>query len=164
MSDNSPIKPWYKQNWLWFVLSVPIASVILSSIMVYVAVEGKDSLVSDNYYKDGMGINQTIEQDRMAKNLNLQPKITISTDGQARVELDTSKLPAQAYLTLKILHPTIKADDVIVKLLPTEKAFVADVPQNLQGRRYIDLYSFDETWRIREEVTVPLSGFTLNKP
>lgn len=162
MSDNTPIKPWYKQNWLWFLLSVPIASVILSSIMVYVAVEGKDSLVSDNYYKDGMAINQTIEQDRLAKSLNLKPRLTISPDGIAEIKMDTSKIPPQAYLTLKILHPTLKSADVVVKLLPTESSFVADIPPNIEGRRYIDLYSFDETWRIREEVILPLSDFILN--
>lgn len=163
MAQNETIKPWFKQFWLWFLLSVPIASVILSSIMVYVAVEGKDSLVSDNYYKDGMAINQTIEQDRLAKTLQLAPSLTIDSKGSVRVEMDTSKIPPQAFLTLKILHPTLKSDDVIIKLLPTANEFIGEVPAGMSGRRYIDLYSFDESWRIREEVDLPISDYVLNQ-
>lgn len=131
--------------------------------MVYVAVDGRDSLVSDNYYKDGMGINQTIEQDRLAKSLGLKPALTITRDGLIRIQFNVDDLPPQPFVTAKILHPTLKAEDVIVKLLPTEKAFIGEVPQNLEGRRYIDLYSYDESWRIRDEIMLPLSEFILNQ-
>jgi len=152
--------PWYKQPWLWFVLSVPIASVILSSIMVTVAVVGKDSLVSDNYYKDGMGINQTIEQDRLAVQLNIVPMITIQ-DKTVIVTIHSEKMPTQAFLTLKLLHPTASEKDLTIRLLPTESGFIGDLPSTVEGRRYLDLYSFDNSWRIREEVYLPLNQHTL---
>lgn len=155
-------KPWYRQRWLWFVMSVPIASVILSSIMVTVAVNGKDSLVKDNYYKYGMEINQTIEQDQLADSLGLQPKLTIE-NGLASLEFQTTDMPQQAFVTLNILHPTVAEKDIIVKLLPsTDGVFRAEVPE-LEGRRYIDVYAFDESWRIREELHLPLQGHALNQ-
>ena len=164
MNQDESSLPWYRQRWLWFVLSVPICSVILSSIMVYVAVVGKDSLVSDNYYKDGMEINQTIEQDELARTLSLAPVLSISKDGVASVQFSSNKLPAQPFVTLKILHPTVADNDVSVKLLPTERGYMGDIPQNLSGRRYIDLYAFDQSWRIREEVYLPVDSHTLNRP
>jgi hypothetical protein len=154
--SNETIKPWYKQPWLWFLLSIPIASVILSSIMVTVAVVGKDSLVSDNYYKDGMAINQTIEQDQLAADLGLEPLISIR-DQQVILELKAATpVPAQSFLTLKLLHPTVGADDVVIRLLPSGNGlFLGELPQALEGRRYLDLYAFDDSWRIREELILP---------
>jgi len=153
-------KPWYKEPWLWFVLSVPIASVILSSIMVSVAVIGQDSLVSDNYYKDGMGINQTIEQDRLAVQLNIVPIVTIQ-DKTAIISIKSDKMPIQAFLTLKLVHPTTSDKDIKIRLLPTENGFIGDLPNVVEGRRYLDLYGFDDSWRIREEVYLPLNQHTL---
>ncbi len=153
--NSPPVNPWYKQPWLWFLLSIPIASVILSSIMVTVAVLGRDSLVSDNYYKDGMAINQTIEQDKLAASLGLQPKLSIK--GQdLLLELNASgELPVQAFLTLKLLHPTVSAKDVVLKLLPSGNGlFIGELPHLIEGRRYLDLYAFDNSWRIREEIVL----------
>jgi len=132
--------------------------------MVYVAVEGRDSLVSDNYYKDGMAINQTLEQDQLANRLGLRPVVTIDQNGMVQVKTHSAKMKSQAFLTLKLLHPTIADEDVIVKLLPTESSFVGTVPTGLEGRRYLDLYSYDNRWRIREEVVLPLNRYTLNRP
>jgi len=165
-SNTEALRPWFKQPWLWFVLSVPIASVILSSIMVTVAVVGKDSLVSDNYYKDGMGINQTIEQDLLADQLNLSP--IISTDGVNIVlnlqgEVGSETALKQPFLTLKLLHPTVSTKDIEVKLLPTpDGIFLGELPRTVEGRRYLDLYAFDQSWRIREEVILPLGNRKLN--
>jgi hypothetical protein len=158
--NTTPNKPWYKEPWLWFLLSVPIASVILSSIMVTVAVVGKDSLVSDNYYKDGIGINQTIEQDRLAVELNIAPIVTIQ-DKTAIINIQSDKMPTQAFLTLKLVHPTVSDKDITIRLLPTENGFIGDLPSKVEGRRYLDHYGFDESWRIREEVYLPLNQHTL---
>jgi hypothetical protein len=159
-TNSSSKKPWYKEPWLWLVLSVPIASVILSSIMVSVAVIGKDSLVSDNYYKDGMGINQTINQDRLAKQLNIVPIVTIK-EKTVFINIQSDKMPTQAFLTLKLVHPTVSDKDINIRLLPTEKGFIGDLPNAVEGRRYLDLYGFDDSWRIREEVYLPLNQHTL---
>lgn len=155
-------KPWYRQRWLWFVLSIPIASVILSSIMVTVAVKGKDSLVKDNYYKDGMEINQTIEQDQLADTLGLRPSLSVD-EGIAALKFQNDALPPQAFVTLNILHPTVADEDVIVKMLPTADGFSAEVPKSLNGRRYVDVYAFDRSWRIREELTLPITQHILNR-
>ena len=162
LSDEAS-RPWFKQPWLWFLLSVPITSVILSSIMVTVAVVGKDSLVSDNYYKDGMAINQTIEQDHLAKSLGLRPILSIEGT-EVRLELKSSTAIAdQSFLTFKLLHPTVSDKDIIIKLLPSGNSlYLGELPQVVEGRRYLDLYAFDNSWRLREEITLPIMNFQLN--
>jgi len=163
-TETEASKPWYKQPWLWFVMSVPITSVILSSIMVSVAVIGRDTMVSDNYYKDGMGINQTIEQDQLADSLQLSPEIVMDEKDIIVQLLAESPIPPQAFLTIKIIHPTLKKHDVTLKLLPTpEGLYIGELPSLFSGRRYIELLSFDESWRIREEVILPRTRFRLNQ-
>lgn len=156
-------RPWYRQPWLWFLLSVPIASVILSSIMVTVAVSSRDSMVSDNYYKDGMAINQTIGQDQAADRLQLQPALSIDANGMIVLAFDAALNPPEPWLMLKIIHPTLGDRDVELKLLPTESGFSAELPAPLQGRWILDLYSHDKAWRIREQIEIPLSEYRLNR-
>jgi len=158
---QSTTAPWFKQKWLLFVLSVPFASVILSSIMVTVAVVGRDSLVNDNYYKYGLEINQTIEQDKLAQELNLAPLISINSDGDVHLQVKSEQMPTQPFLTLKLVHPTLGDQDIVVRLLPTENSFSGHVPAGLTGRWYLDLYAHDESWRIREQATLPAEQFEL---
>lgn len=162
-TSNEASRPWFKQPWLWFVLSIPIASVILSSIMVTVAVVGKDSLVSDNYFKDGMAINQTIEQDHLAKSFGLKPILSMNEKEIKLQLISTKEIPAQAFLTLKLLHPTVGDKDIVIKLLPSGNGlYLGDLPHAVEGRRYIDLYAFDNSWRLREEIFTPVTNFQLN--
>ncbi|MFT6910246.1 MAG: hypothetical protein ACJAS1_006974 [Oleiphilaceae bacterium] len=162
--SNEASRPWFKQPWLWFLLSVPITSVILSSIMVTVAIVGRDSLVSDNYYKDGMAINQTIEQDQLAKSLGLRPILSIEGTEVRLILKSSETITNQPFLTFKLLHPTVSAKDIIIKLLPSGNSlYLGDLPQTVEGRRYLDLYAFDNSWRLREEITLPVINFQLNR-
>ncbi len=165
MSDQSSVKPWYRQRWLWFVLSIPIASVILSSIMIFFAVSGKDSLVNDNYYKDGLAINQTIEQDQLAKKLDLLPVISIAENGEILVQEEALKTGKEPFLILKLVHPTIGDFDQEIRLLPSANGYVGNLESNApEGRWYLSLLAHDARWRIREELVFPVSQHTLNLP
>jgi hypothetical protein len=37
--------PWYRQFWPWFLIVLPAASVVLSFITLYMALEGMDPVV-----------------------------------------------------------------------------------------------------------------------
>jgi len=164
-TQSSEGLPWYKQNWLWFVLSIPIASVILSSIMIYFALTGEDSLVNDNYYKDGLAINRKLEQDQKADQLGLRPELLLSDLGEISVKIDPAKLARQPFLQLRLIHPTIGDQDQTIKLLPAESDYRGELAgaASLTGRWYLELSNFDQSWRIREEVFMPLQQHTLNR-
>lgn len=158
---TAPKQPWYQQRWLLFVISIPLASVFLSSIMIYFAVTGKDSLVNDNYYKYGMEINQTIGQDRLAKKLSVQANVSIDQAGNAVIDLSSLAKQAEPFVTLKLVHPTLGDQDSATKLFPSEKGYVAQVPENLTGLWYLDLYAHDESWRVRKQTSLPTKDFLL---
>jgi len=165
VSKTQTTKPWYKQFWLWFVMSVPIISVILSSIMIYVAIVGRDTLVDDNYYKDGLGINQTIEQDAQADSMKLMPHFSLVNNLiTVKLESPTAVIPQYAFLNLKLLHPTHENQDINVKLLPIpDNTYIGDLNTEVKGKRHLDLSSFDKSWRIREIVFFPSTDLVLNQ-
>ncbi|WP_174564729.1 FixH family protein, partial [Solemya elarraichensis gill symbiont] len=48
------VKPWYRQFWPWFIISIPAGTVVAAFITIYIAVDGADPLVTDDYYKEGL--------------------------------------------------------------------------------------------------------------
>lgn len=74
-------KPWYKQAWPWFIISIPATSVVLGLNLLYLASTTNNSLVVDDYYKQGKAINQRIERDHHANQLGLSAFINGSEEG-----------------------------------------------------------------------------------
>ena len=158
---SAPKQKWYQQRWLLFVISVPLASVILSSIMIYHAVTGRDSLVNDNYYKYGMEINQTISQDKLAQKLAVNATVSINANGDVVIDLQSLAKDIEPFLTLKLVHPTLGNLDSETKLFPSPSGYTAQVPENLSGLWYLDLYAHDESWRIRKQTSLPTNDFVM---
>lgn len=53
-------KPWYHYGHAWLVFGGPAAVVVASLITVYIAVQERDPMVDENYYQNGININQTL--------------------------------------------------------------------------------------------------------
>jgi hypothetical protein len=51
--------PWWKFGHVWLVVSGPLVVVVASFITLYLAVTRPDPVVSENYYQQGININQT---------------------------------------------------------------------------------------------------------
>ena len=59
-----------KRNyWPVLLIAIPFAAVIFGIFMVTVALWFPDDLVVDDYYKDGMAINQNIDKQLLATEL-----------------------------------------------------------------------------------------------
>ena len=76
MQSDIP-KVWYKQFWPWFLIIVPITSMVLSFSMMGLAFNGEDSMVIDDYYKEGRAINLKIQKFEQAKKLNISTKTQV---------------------------------------------------------------------------------------
>lgn len=154
--------PWYKQFWPWFLLGIPLITIFYCAIMIYLAITTENSLVSDNYYKDGLAINQRLSMDQKAKELGLKAELTFSDNGRVALTLTGDLTTPPSYLTLKLLHPTLDGQDVEVKLLPEPgNKYSALLAAPLQGRRYIDISSHDLQWRLKGEGSFPSNVATI---
>ena len=55
--DTAPA-PWWKFGHVWLVVSGPLVVVVASFITLYLAVTRPDPVVSEDYYQQGININQ----------------------------------------------------------------------------------------------------------
>lgn len=105
--------PWYKHGWPWFLISFPLTSVLLGIMMVSLALNTNNSLVVDDYYREGKAINQRIDRDKKAAARGLAALIHIQSVEGTVLTL-TQKLPASSAdamawpekLSLRLVHVT----------------------------------------------------------
>jgi hypothetical protein len=58
--------PWWKFGHVWLVLSGPAVVVVASFITLYLAVTRPDPVIAEDYYRQGIDINKTLDQEANA--------------------------------------------------------------------------------------------------
>lgn len=148
--------PWFKQFWPWFLISIPAITIVYCMIMIYNAVTTENSLVSDNYYKDGLAINQELALDNKATELGLSAKLSFTASGRVALSLSGNLASSPSFLTMKLLHPTRDGQDIETKLLPEPNStYSTQLEQPLVGRWYVDIIAQDASWRLKGEAALP---------
>ena len=156
MNENAPIIPWYRQPWLWFLLIFPGAAIIWCSIAITVAINTDNSMVTDDYSKEGRGINMAIARDQKAEDLGLTADMTFG-EREISLSMDTATGPANyPYLILSLYHPTMSEFDRTIQFRSIgEGLYSATLNQPIEGRWYFDLRGPDNQWRLKGESSLP---------
>ena len=113
--------PWYRQPMPIFIFSLPLAAVIASFVSMGLAVHHQDALVSGDYYKQGIAVNERIEKDEAAARGNIAADVSFVTDGASSTVLvnltgHPELLASGGTPVLKLLHPTDDQQDMEIKL------------------------------------------------
>jgi hypothetical protein len=154
MQPDTP-KIWYKQFWPWFLIIVPLSSMVLSFTMMNFAFNSEDSMVIDDYYKEGRGINLKIQKLEQAKILNISAEAQISADSVSITFISGAPQSGEA-LVLDFFHSTQKPKDFSVNLLRDAGGiYRANIPQDVAGKWQLSLHPFDENWKIQKVVYLP---------
>lgn len=159
-------KPWYKQFWPWLLIAIPGSSVITGTIMLTVAFNGKDTLVRDEWYKDGMAINQRMEKRNKAKDAGISAVASFDKEENI-VTLRLNNVPSQQdqELALELIHPTLEQRDIKAPLFRTpDNRYFAKLPVTPSGFYYTLLSSQQGGWEIESQVhfTESLHDFEFN--
>lgn len=151
--------PGYRHPWFWLILLLPAVSVVAGIALVVIAMRHQDSLVRDDWYKEGKVINQGIARDSAATRLDQRADFRIDElTGEIRVTLKTpSTAPA---LTLLLSHPTQAVQDQTLTLQRREDGqYHGLLVRAPEGRFHVELGNAE--WRLLGEREFPLATFTL---
>lgn len=80
--------PWWRFGYVWMVLAGPAVVVVASFVTFYLALTRPDPLVTEDYYRKGIEINNTMTREAEASAASLAPAV------QARNHAATGVVPA----------------------------------------------------------------------
>ena len=95
--------PWYRQFWPWFIISIPALTIVAAMITITIAVKTDDGLVVDDYYKEGLAINEDKQLVKNAAALEISAELSLDENGMIRAQLpeNVASLP---FLMLTLIH------------------------------------------------------------
>lgn len=152
MTLRSDSQPWYKQRWPWILMAGPGLVVVAGIITIYLAVVSNDGLVTDDYYKQGMTVNQRLQRDHQASALGLHADV-MRSDLNVRLLIAASgdaKLPE--VIILKLAFPTRAGLDQAVEMVSEGQGFYSGkLSADLTGRWLVSLEDPAGQWRLQGE-------------
>ena len=154
-NDKNEPTPWHKERYVWLIIFFPMLAVIGGIITIILAIRSNDGLVVDDYYKQGLEINRTLERDQTAADYSLKADIKFFP---AREEV-TIKLTANSefkypgQLQVSFLNATRAGMDKTVNLIQTEgHIYRGSLPELSIGKWYVHIEMDD--WRIIKQIWI----------
>lgn len=152
MTLRSNNQPWYKERWPWILMAGPAVVIVAGVITLWLAVVSNDGLVTDDYYKQGLAVNQQLHREHQAGSLGLHAdvmraganiRLLIAADGDA-------KLPSELFL--KLAHPTRAGQDHSVQMSSEGQGFYSGkLAAEVTGRWLVSIEDPAGQWRLQGE-------------
>lgn len=60
--NTNEIKPWWSYGYVWLIISGPLLVIVACFITIYIAISRPDPVIDDNYYRNGLEINKTLNE------------------------------------------------------------------------------------------------------
>ena len=162
-SPREDTKPWYKHFWPWFLICVPLTSMFFTANFVRFAVTTEDSLVIDDYYKEGRGINARLDKIERAKRLSITSELFVS-DGTVELKFLSGQPESGSALELAFFHVTQQTKDFTILLTKDASGtYRGTFEQDIDGKWHVTLMPLDQVWKIQQKVSLPRrSAFSFN--
>jgi hypothetical protein len=152
---------WYRQRWPWLLIAGPFLVVVASLASAWIAVRSDDGLVAEDYYKQGLLINQKLAHVARATERVPDATISVQAGGIVRVRLHgPSTAPARLRLTLmRPDEPDHHAH--VVQLARSDGGdWTGAMPRLVPGRWLVTLES--DAWRLPVTTVIgPFEAITL---
>ena len=150
-------KPWYREPWPWFLISLPATAVIAGLTTAWLAFQSADGLVVGDYYRVGRTINQALARDDAARALALKATLKAG-DGVLALTLVGRLKNWPEKLTLILAHPTRQGQDQTLALSHAGGGhYRASMPVMATGKWRAQLADTASTWRLSGVLRTPFS-------
>jgi hypothetical protein len=141
-------RPWYREPWPWILMAAPAAAVVAGAITVWLAVGSADGLVAEDYYKQGLAINQVLALEENARRLGVRARAEVR-EGHLRVSLAGA---APEAVFAQLAHATRAGHDQRLRLARAAPGvYQAELPALAAGRWRVVLEDPRREWRVVQE-------------
>ncbi len=148
--QSTDVLPWYKQGWPWAIIAIPILTVIAGITTYFIAANQPHSMVKDDYFKEGLAINRSIEKQNRAIELGIAAEVSLDKVNNLTIVklVSSSKLPSE--LNLLFSHPTQSKNDQLVQLQSVAGTeYIGEMPKLIPANWYIQLSDKEITWILK---------------
>jgi uncharacterized protein len=144
----SNAQPWYKHRWPWILMAGPAAVIVAGGITMWLAFAGRDGLVAEDYYRQGLAINKVLAKEEAARRLGISAELVL--EGRTiRIRLQ-GEAPEAVYLHL--VHATRAGNDARMRLARTGPGlYEGAMPPMPPGRWRAVIEDSQGRWRIVKE-------------
>lgn len=162
MTTSVNIKPWYREPWPWLLALGPFIVVIAGIYTAYLAIVSNDGLVTDDYYKKGLAVNQTIASSEQARKLGLTVGVRMTEGGfVARLAAADQAFAMPPLLVLTLSHPTRAGLDQSLVLRREGDAYAGQLRLPKSGHWLVLVEDETKSWRLMGNVVLPAAGETI---
>lgn len=150
-SSNQLSSPWYREPWPWLLMAGPFVVIVAGFVTAWLAVRSSDGLVDDDYYKQGLAVNQRIHRDLAALDRGIEVDLLIASDGREllanlRENAQNAVPPA---LSVRLSHPTAAGRDLDLNLLLSpDGVYRGALAEPLTGRWVVTVGDASARWRL----------------
>ena len=150
MTLNSDSKPWYKDRWPWILMAGPAIVVVAAFITLGLAIKSDDGLVAEDYYKQGMTVNQRLHRDHFAGDLGLHADVMRSGLGIRLLLAADRAANLPDAIVLKLAHPTQAGQDQLLKMASEGQGFYSGkLSTDISGRWLVSIEDPQGQWRLQ---------------
>lgn len=156
-------RAWYLEPYVWLIILFPATAIVAGIFTINIAIKSDDGLVVDDYYKQGLEINRTLERDKAATDYGLHANLQFNSDAKLiRLYLTANSnylLPNEIKLSFR--HHTRSGFDQEVLLEKIDDAiYQAVLPKLIAGTFTLQLSA--DNWRLLKSARVPMTTLEIN--
>lgn len=151
---------WYREPWPWLLMAGPFIVIVAGIVTAWLAVSSNDGLVTDDYYKKGLAVAETLARSQRAEALGIVAGVSLSRE-KMRIRLSAGQpIDFPATLNVMLSHPTRAGLDRPLVLKRAGDAYVGEVPLPAAGHWLVLIEDDARTWRLMGSMMLPAANET----
>jgi len=152
----APVHP-LKSVYVWMLIAIPLSSVIMGGVLLWLAISSFSGMVADDYYERGLQINQDLSRDQAARDVRIHGRLRTGVDATRMTVQGAAAFQEPATVTLSFSHATRAGLDRVLELRREGAGHYRGSGVKLApGRWYIQASAGN--WRITGSIQAVMGG------